>query len=51
MVGNHTLRDLDLASIRKIRSSGLEEEERLFGHGVVQLLDVVDVVATNGHNL
>lgn len=51
MVGNNALRDLNLASIRKIRCSGLEEEEGLLGYSVVQFLDVVDVVATDGHNL
>lgn len=51
MVGNNALRNLNLASVRKIRRSRLEEEKRLLGHSVVQLLDVVDVVATDGHNL
>lgn len=51
MVGDNTLRNLNLASIRKIRCSRLEEEERLLGHSVVQLLDVVNVVAADGHNL
>lgn len=51
MVGDNALRNLNLPTIRKIGRSGLEEEERLLGHSVVQLLDVVDVVAADGHNL
>ena len=54
MMGQHSARDLDLCSgcLRgQIRRCGLEEEEGCFRNGVVEFLDVVEVVATDGDDL
>ena len=51
MMRNDTARNLDLLAIRNIARGRLEEEERLLGHSVVELLDVVDKVAAYSHDL
>ena len=43
--------DLYVTARREEARSGLEEEERLFRDGVVELLGVFAVVATNSNNL
>ena len=44
-------RKLDITAVGQIAGCRLEEEEGLLGDGVVELLDVVGVVAPNGDNL
>ena len=45
------LGDLDLASGLDIARCGLQEEERLFGYGIPELLRMCSVVTPNGYNL
>ena len=51
MVCYNAARDLDVATRGKVAGCGLEEEERLLRDGVVQLFDMVSVVATDGNYL
>ena len=51
MVRNDTFRDFDVAVIGHVAGRGLQEEERLLGYRVVQLLDVVRVITTNRNDL
>lgn len=50
-MSDNALGDLYVAARREEARSGLEEEERLFWDGVVELLGVFAVVATNSNNL
>lgn len=47
----YTFRDLHFSAGLHIASGGLEEKERLLWSGVVQLFDVLGIVAPNGYNL
>ena len=54
MMGQDATGDLNLCSgclRRQVRRGRLEEEEGLFRNRVVEFLDVVEVVATNGDDL
>ena len=51
MMRNNPLRDLELAAGADVARRRLQEEERLLGCRVVQLLDVLGVVAPNGDDL
>ena len=51
MVRDDTFRDFDVAVVGHVAGRGLQEEERLLGRRVVQLLDVLGVVAPNGDDL
>lgn len=54
MVGQDAARDLNLCSGclgGQVGRSGLEKEEGFLRNGVVELLDVVEVVATDGDDL
>ena len=51
MVRDDTSRNFDIATRREVAGRGLEEEERLLRNGIVELLDVVSVVAPNGDYL
>ena len=50
-MSDNALGELYVAARREEARSGLEEEERLFWDGVVELLGVFAVVATNSNNL
>jgi len=53
-MGQDAAGDLNLCSgclRRQVRRGGLEEEEGFFRDRVVEFLDVVQVVATNGDDL
>ena len=51
MMRNNSSGYLDLAPRGQVARGGLEEEERLLRDSVVQLFDVVRVVAAYGHDL
>ena len=51
MMRNNPPRDLELAAGADVARRRLQEEERLLGRRVVQLLDVLGVVAPNGDDL
>ena len=51
MVRSDPARDEHLTTRGQVAARGLEEEEGLLGDRVVELLDVVGVVAPNGDNL
>ena len=51
MVRNDTFRDFDVAVIEHVAGRGLQEEERLLWYSVVQLFDMLYIVAPDGDNL
>jgi hypothetical protein len=51
VVGDNSGRNLHLPARWDVARGGFQEEERLLGRGVVQLLDVLCVIAPDGYNL